>query len=265
MKALFILVIYLFSLPSEACIQGVFQAKSQALSQQLQQEQQAAQQILQLADQRFRTIKDSRNDILKSWINYVESKNKAEREIANAPVKIREAELTYQSDLLTLKRECRQQANDHQQRVNEQVLARPVTTNPTRTGGSRRRQQNEWQRALNQCMRDPIMVDSIKLAHKKMDNALRGIQKEKEDQLAALQVLHKRTVAIQQNALLTRREAMANLDYKEGVIRQMQARALSLTRQQASLAQTGAALQCFAQMFQGAGSKSQGSRAPSNN
>lgn len=259
MRLIFISLIFLFSTVSHACIQGIFQAKAQGLQQQLQAETQATNQIIKLADDRFKAIKDTRNNLLKAWVKYIETKNKEERKIANEQHDIADKESEFRKGIRDLKKECRDRAQQTQTAADAEVTTNPVTNNPTRLRGSYRRQKYEYNRGYKICMRDPAIVEAITDLHKDLAKDIRRIKKVKEDSIAAIQVLHQTTSAVQQNHLLNRKEALAHLDYKEGIIRQMQARAISVTRQVASLNQTGAALQCIMQSVQGASGGSQSS------
>ena len=244
------------STTSHACIGGIFQAKAQGLQAQLQAETQATNQILKLADNRFDVNKQTRNSTMQAYIKYIETKNKEERKMANAEHDIADAESNFRRELRALKKECRDRAQQIQDDANKQVNDDPVTNNPTRLGGSYRRQNFEFSRGYAVCMRDRAIVDAIRDLHLDLAKDIRRIKKRKEDSIAALQVLHQTTSLVQRNALLNKEEALKHLDYKEGVIRQMQARSIAVTRQMASLQQTGAALQCVMQAVQGASSGS---------
>lgn len=256
MRFILLSVTILFGFNSYACIGGVFDAKAQALSQQLQAEQQAAQQLMNLADKRFEAEAKHGKEILQAWINYQQEKGKLEREFNRAPVKMAEAELAMQREQIKVKKECREKANQYQTERTAEVTRDPVSANPTNLAGSYRRLNNQYNLAYKQCMRDPLVLEELQIAVKNYNLMLKAIRQDQDDAVTKIQELDRITRQAQEYTLRIRSQQRDLFDYHEGVIRQMQARAISMAQKIGSIRQTGAALQCFFQMIQSIGSGS---------
>ena len=252
MKFLLSFSVVLYGYSAMACFQGIFDARANALSQELQANQQAAQQLINLAQKRYEALAQTERSLQKTYADFVKEKGKLERERNRMTVKVRDAEIKMKRENLKVKRECRNKANEFQTARNNEATTQNVSRNFSTLAGSNNRLNNQFNLAYRRCMRDPLVIEELKLIVEQFDVAVRSLRQDDSDAISKITELEELAMLSQETTIRLEGQQRALHDYHEQVVRQQQAQAISTARRIASLKATGAGMQCAFQLLQSA-------------
>lgn len=99
-----------------------------------------------------------RNNILQHWQTYRQQELENRTQRNQLSLKIRQAELEYDRELIQLRKQCQVQAREEYQTYKDRVTGNGVINDPTRGPGFQESINQYYQTAFNQCFRGDIVT-----------------------------------------------------------------------------------------------------------
>lgn len=241
----------LFSQNTYACFGALANSMSQGISQKYNLEKERTDALMKLAEQRFKTAKDCREELQKAWVDFRKEKMKLEREIAKEGTDVEAAEIEYEQEVLKLKGECEAHANEEFAKYKQGVYSVPVG-DPTALASFENTVNKGWITFYTNCWRGVHQggglnnrQQQVKLLARKLANKVQAIRDNTNAAKEALRELHAVTTQVQATTQRNCADADDLQEYNEALLADIHAKGMAAAQQTSALSALGAVMSCL--------------------
>lgn len=153
--------------PQPNCFSNLSNNFKGGLDRDYQFEQDRARQLMEAAEKRAETLKNCRQELRKTWIDFQNKKAEQAKQRALYPVKLRQAELNYQKELNRIQRQCREKGNADYVKYREIIEARGAL-GPDQLHGFGNRINKHRRHFFQSCYQGEDNVNAMKVADRQL-------------------------------------------------------------------------------------------------
>ncbi len=217
------------------CFDQLAQTMNQGMSNSFQAYQNQTNMLMDNANKRFTTLKDCRSELRQAWLDFQNKKNEHLKEQNALPVRIKKAELAYQTEVLKIQQDCRQQTDQDFAKYREGIYKQGALNDPTQLVNFNNRINSHRKTFYESCFRSPENRKRVDLLGQTLKLAIDEINSNMKTADDALESFTRQSEQIQADLVKTCEEQKELQAYNERLSAQVAARGNSMTRQQLAL------------------------------